>query len=101
AMLKETLTDISRFKTILSQMIDAWKTGDDKALDKLVLTEMRNFPELQKKLLLDRNKKWVDSLEKMFDGEKDVFVTVGAGHLVGKDSVVELLQKKGFKIEQM
>ncbi len=100
-MLKETLAEVSRFKTILDEMIEAWKTGNDKALDKLILEEMRGFPNLYKKLLLDRNKNWADSLEKMLNDEKDIFVTVGYGHLVGKESVIELLQKKGFKIEQL
>jgi uncharacterized protein YbaP (TraB family) len=100
AMLAETLADISRFDKILTQMVKAWETGDAKALDAIVLEEMRNFPELYKKLLSDRNQKWVGTLETLLKDDKDVFVTVGAAHLVGKDSVIELLKKKGFKVEQ-
>lgn len=29
------------------------------------------------------------------------FVVVGAGHLVGKGSIVDLLRKKGYVVEQM
>ena len=101
AMLNETLNEVSRFKTILSDMVNAWQTGDTKALDALVLAEMRGFPGLYQKLLLNRNKTWTVALEKMLEEDKDIFVAVGAGHLVGKESVIDLLGKKGFKIEQL
>ena len=55
---------------------------------------------MHKKLLLDRNRSWIAKLEQLLRNEKDVLVVVGAGHLVGKDSVVELLAAKGYKIEQ-
>jgi uncharacterized protein YbaP (TraB family) len=29
-----------------------------------------------------------------------MLIIVGAGHLVGKDSVVELLKKNGYKVRQ-
>ena len=34
-------------------------------------------------------------------GKDDALVIVGAGHLVGKDGVVELLRAKGYTIEQL
>ena len=100
AMLKETLQEISNFKKMLGEMIDAWKNGDAKALDTLTLDVMRQFPDVHKKLLLDRNKDWSSKLEKQLAAGKPVFVVVGAAHLVGKDSLVDLLAKKGYKIEQ-
>jgi len=53
-----------------------------------------------KKLLLDRNRAWIPKLEEFLKSDKAVLVVVGAGHLVGKDSVVELLTAKGYKVEQ-
>jgi len=101
AMLKETLQEISSFKKELTQMTTAWKNGDTKTLDKLMLEAMRDYPQIHKKLLLDRNKVWVDKLEKLRAGGKTLFVVVGGGHLVGKDSVVDLLTKKGLKVQQL
>jgi uncharacterized protein len=37
----------------------------------------------------------------MLQGSDDVLVVVGAGHLVGKQGVVEMLRAKGYTIEQM
>ena len=101
AMLKETLLEISKFKKDIASIVNAWKIGDTKALDALMLEAMRDYPELHKKLLIDRNKQWVDKIQKLHAGGKNVFVVVGAGHLVGKESLVELLSAKGHKIRQL
>jgi len=101
AMLKETLQEITSFKKILTEMTDAWKTGDTKKLDELILDAMRQFPQIHKKLLIDRNKEWAAKIEKLLAEGKNLFVVVGAAHLVGKDSVVDLLSKKGLKVPQM
>jgi hypothetical protein len=101
AMVRETLQEISNFKKDLQGIIDAWKTGDTQALDKFTLEAMRDYPQLHKKLLIDRNKQWVDKLQKLHASGKTVFVVVGAAHLVGKDSVVDLLNAKGLKVRQL
>jgi uncharacterized protein YbaP (TraB family) len=51
-------------------------------------------------LLTQRNQDWVVKIEKLLGGNKDVLVIVGAGHLVGPHSVVQLLNQKGYTIEQ-
>jgi uncharacterized protein YbaP (TraB family) len=101
AMLRETLQEISGFKKDLQGIIDAWKTGDTQALDKFMLEAMRDYPQLHKKLLIDRNKQWVDKLQKLHASGKTVLVVVGAAHLVGKDSVVDLLNARGLKARQL
>ena len=101
AMLRETLQEVSNFKKDLQGIIDAWKTGDTQALDKFMLDAMRDYPQLHKKLLIDRNKQWVDKLQKLHASGKTVFVVVGAAHLVGKESVVDLLNAKGLKTRQL
>lgn len=101
SMLKETLAEISRFEKVVADLVSAWKTGDAEKLDALILSEMRQFPRLYEKLLTERNQQWLKPLEKLLAGPQDVFVVVGAGHLVGKGSVLELLRKQGYKIEQL
>jgi uncharacterized protein YbaP (TraB family) len=51
----------------------------------------------EKTLSSDRNKKWVVTLTKYLD-EKSVFIAVGAGHLPGKDGLINLLQKEGYTV---
>ena len=38
--------------------------------------------------------------EALTRGEKNAIIIVGAGHLVGKEGVVELLKKDGLKVTQ-
>jgi len=101
AMLKEAMTEITKFEKIFADVIGAWRVGDTKALEKFIVESMRDHPKIHKKLLIDRNQEWAAKLEKLLAGPKDVFVVVGAAHLVGKDSVIDLLSKKRFKIQQL
>ena len=58
-------------------------------------------PEIAKVLIDTRNANWVRWLEHRLDQPGTVLVAVGAGHLAGKGSVIELLQKQGYKVERM
>ncbi len=98
-LLVTTLKEISEPPELLNQLISAWKTGDSKKLDELMNGNASAFPALQKALFYDRHVKWLPQIEKMMaDGQTHVIV-VGAGHLVGKDSVVAMLRAKGIKVE--
>ena len=101
SFLKQTLEEIDQFKEQFDEITDAWKRGQADRLAELLLESMRGYPGLYQKLLVDRNKAWVPKIEELLAGDKPAFVVVGAGHLVGKDSVVALLQKKGFKVKQL
>ncbi len=48
-------------------------------------------------LLYNRNKNWIPVMKKMMMSKK-IFFAVGAGHLGGKDGVIDLLKKEGFKL---
>jgi len=98
--LGQALRDLSVMTKEFARLAAAWKTGDTKALDELILESFREYPLMHKKFLLDRNQAWVPKLEKLLAGEKDVLVVVGAGHMIGKGGVVDLLTAKGFKVEQ-
>ena len=84
----------------VDEMIAAWRTGDTAALEKFVARGMKEFPELYGPLTVDRNKRWMKRLEEILNEDKNYLVIVGALHLVGKDGVLDLLGKKGYKIEQ-
>ena len=43
---------------------------------------------------------WIPAIEKMIS-EGEGFVAVGAAHLIGAGSVVELLQKKGYSVTRV
>lgn len=51
-------------------------------------------------LLLNRNENWAGQIETMLKGSGTHFIAVGAGHLVGPDSVQERLKLRGIETER-
>jgi uncharacterized protein YbaP (TraB family) len=100
-VMQTTLKDIDRLKTDIADLLKAWQTGDADALEKLLNEASREAPAIYKRLLTDRSANWVPKIQEWLRGDKNVIVIVGAGHLVGKDGVVELLRKSGQKVEQL
>jgi uncharacterized protein YbaP (TraB family) len=101
ALMKSTLRQMDSLKKDLDELMKAWETGDGEKLDKMLNEAMADSPAIYKRLLTDRNRNWLPKLEELAQGSKNTMVIVGAGHLVGKEGVVELLRKKGYKISQL
>ena len=87
---------------MLTKTIKAWRAGDTEQLDTLVVdTFKRESPSSYEDVFIKRNQDWLPQIEAMFGDDDLEFVLVGAGHLVGEDSVIALLEAKGYTIEQM
>ena len=54
-------------------------------------------PEAHKVIFADRNATWADWIDRRMDKPGIVFLGVGTGHLAGRDSVQEFLDKRGIK----
>ena len=75
-------------------MLAAWAGGD-----LMTLSTMDGIDPKQRVLMLDnRNKNWIPRIESMLEIPKTYFITVGAAHLAGHNSVIELLCGKGWKV---
>ncbi len=53
------------------------------------------------KLVYQRNRRMTAKIEDLLRSKDTCFIVVGAGHLVGKKGIVELLKTKGYSVEQM
>jgi uncharacterized protein len=100
-LLKTTMEEVDNTKKEFRELLKAWQTGDVVTLERLLNEASRQAPVIYKRLLTDRNDRWVPKLEELLRGDKRVMAIVGAGHLVGPDGVVELLKKRGWKITQL
>ncbi|MDF1826529.1 MAG: TraB/GumN family protein [Verrucomicrobiales bacterium] len=80
----------------LDRVIAAWKSGDPKQIEEIIVAELAEEEEIKNLLLVQRNKNWIPPIEKALGGQKNVMFLVGAAHLAGDDSVIELLQRKGY-----
>jgi uncharacterized protein YbaP (TraB family) len=100
ALMRSTLKEMDKLKTVIGDMLNAWQTGDTEKLEKLLNESVEEEPVIYKRLLTDRNNRWAPKIEEMCRDDKNTIVIVGAAHLVGKEGVVELLKKKGLKVTQ-
>jgi hypothetical protein len=95
-----TLDESAELDQELDALVRAWQAGDAAALARLLSSEFDEFPDLYRALTVDRNRAWVGKLADLLDDSDDYLVVVGALHLVGRDSVVDLLQKRGYAVVQ-
>jgi uncharacterized protein YbaP (TraB family) len=84
----------------LEKLLGAWGSGDSGKIEGMFKDQLKGHDKERRMLLDDRNKAWVKKIETMLDTEDKVFfITVGAGHLVGKDGVPNLLRRAGYKVD--
>ena len=83
----------------ISAITGAWERGDTAALEAVSAKEFADHPEARAVFFTDRNRAWVKQIEAMLHEGKTFFVTVGAGHLTGKDGVPNLLRADGYKVD--
>jgi uncharacterized protein YbaP (TraB family) len=101
-MLKSTLDDAEEGPAKIDKMVTAWASGNTKALETEFVTEMKaDYADVYDVLITDRNVAWSKQLKTKLDGKGVSFVAVGAGHLVGPDSVQAQLAKLGIKAERV
>lgn len=96
-------------KEDLSALTDAWATGDETALVAL-LNEEPEFETDEEALLYEeytdamitqRNIAMADFAEAALTSGKEVFICVGAAHVVGPGAMAELLTQRGYTVEQI
>ncbi|TMA12196.1 MAG: TraB/GumN family protein [Deltaproteobacteria bacterium] len=100
-MLVQTLKDISTMEKEVEAIIKAWASGDVKAMESALLQSMREYPEVYQRLVSDRNRGWIPKIESYLSQSENYLIVVGAGHLAGKDSIIEMLKAKGYSVEQL
>ena len=100
-LLAETLKQMETEKASITRLLDAWKTGDAPAVEKIVLADLKSDPVLYQRLLVERNRNWLPKIDELFARKGRALVVVGAAHLVGPDGVVAMLRAKGYTVEQM
>jgi uncharacterized protein YbaP (TraB family) len=98
--LLKTLDEASETDARLESMLSAWRNGDTAALARTLSREFEEFPQLYGPLTEERNRAWVEQLAGLLDDRDDYLVVVGALHLVGRNSVVELLRQRGYRVTQ-
>jgi uncharacterized protein YbaP (TraB family) len=74
--------------------------GDERAEFKKQGKTDAEYDQMMSEMLFDRNASWIEPFEKLHAAGGG-FVAVGAMHLVGKRSVLDLLAQRGFTITRV
>jgi len=101
--LKITLIEIATLEQEVEVVFDLWKSGKSQELYAYIIKTYEKYPELTPLydiLFLKRNKDMANKLLEMIEQGGKYFVVVGAGHFIGPDSIIEILRKKHYEIEQ-
>lgn len=96
-MIMDYINDLPKQKAIYGRLVEAYKKQDINKLHAL-LGESPEFAGYEDKLVYDRNRNWIPVMEKAMQQDATLF-GCGAMHLGGDQGVVELLRKKGYKVE--
>ncbi len=101
ALLVQTLTELEAPEENMNRLLDAWRDGSLAELATELSEDFAEFPELEAALIGARNQRWAVQLEQLLDNDRSYLVIVGALHLVGEGSVVELLQSHGLDVARV
>ncbi|MHC4514831.1 MAG: TraB/GumN family protein [Planctomycetota bacterium] len=91
----------------MRQMLETYLTGDEEKLLAVATEAMGEDKELVKRfvkpMLTDRNIRMADRMAKMMveHPDKSYFFATGAMHFPGKDGILTLLRKKGYRITRI
>ena len=102
--LEDTLEGIPAMKEQMEELLAYWREGNVENFTEFffkLLDESPKLKPLYKEMFSERNKKMAVKIEEYLKDEKTYFVVVGAGHLIGKDGIINILENKEYKIEQL
>lgn len=100
-LLEGAIESPAKAKQQFDSMLAAWISGDVEAIGRTFNAEFQNSPELREALLRRRNANWAHWLHSRMAQPGTVLVAVGAGHLAGQDSVLDMLKARGLKVKRV
>jgi uncharacterized protein YbaP (TraB family) len=99
--MKYTIMDISKSGEMVEKIVQCWKAGDAESIDALLVEDsVKEDPSIQsvlEEVLYKRNRKMAEKIKGYLGTNKSYFVVIGAAHLVGRGSVVDLIGKAGYR----
>ena len=100
-MLLDALTQHKDDAKDFNRMHKAWLHGDTNALWAGDSQLRQEAPSIAARLVVNRNEKWIPRIEAELKTGKPTAIVAGALHFSGPQSVIALLQKRGYQIEQL
>ncbi len=101
-LLTESLADLGGLKSRYVETIETWVAGDTQHLHELVMADLaENLPEVYDALIVARNRNWLPQVTNIMEEETgNVVIAVGSAHLIGPDSLLNMLESEGWSVER-
>jgi uncharacterized protein YbaP (TraB family) len=100
-LLTSTIADPERARADAKELLKAWLTGDEAAIEDLTNTGAMEDTDVRNALLVNRNDAWIRKLVPILRKPQKPLIAVGAAHLVGPDGLPALLEQRGFTVKRL
>jgi uncharacterized protein YbaP (TraB family) len=101
ALLEGAIEDSKNMSQEFDRMLSSWARGDIDAIAKSFNENLAASPELRDVLLKRRNENWNRWVQRRMAAPGSVMIAVGAGHLAGSDSLVDMLRRGGYTVRRV
>jgi uncharacterized protein YbaP (TraB family) len=100
ASLRETLKEMEEKPDEFAVLVRAWTAADVTALDREALAPLRRAsPNLFRRIVTERNDRWMQALQERLKGKGRTVVVVGVGHLIGPGGLPTRLRALGYSVQ--
>ncbi|MGK7905894.1 MAG: TraB/GumN family protein [Synechococcus sp.] len=96
----QTVQEVELLGTVLDPMVQSWKAGDVEQFEDLTEASFGGASEIQDRLLTQRNHNWMPQIESLLNQTDDYLVVVGSAHMVTDSGLINLLEAKGYSVQQ-
>ena len=108
-MVKSYVSDLQGAAEATRALTDAWRLGDEEKLCMLLAEDENAWPHAiademrayQKQMYDERDARFARQAAAFLKGNETVFMAVGAGHVSGKNGIVQRLIDFGYTVEKI
>jgi uncharacterized protein YbaP (TraB family) len=95
------VSNLPKINDDLDRLVKAWSDGSSDEIVHELDADPTLDPAFQQTMLFNRNDSWIPIISKLLADNHNDLIVVGAGHLVGDGSVIDLLGKAGFTVKRI
>jgi uncharacterized protein YbaP (TraB family) len=103
--LASTVEESANTKERMEKILESWMKGDLAVFDQEMIKKPREKhpeqAEFHVKMIDDRNAGMARKIGEYLKTKDVHFIVLGAAHMVGDQGIIRLLEKDGFKVEQV
>lgn len=100
-LLETTLDQQTARAQPADELLAIWRNGDLHALNALLDAFRREAPDLYQRLLAERNRRWLPTLQVQLRDDTAQLIVVGLAHFAGPDGLLTLLRDRGYTVERL